>query len=429
LFFSNADYKRVSAGADENSSNPGFGVRSVFAWKKDFGQSWSNEVDLGTELQQSRSLVSSYRFTGTTDSVPGQVQPITAGSYFRTVTNQQSVFVHERLTYKPWQVTLFLGVSGNHIAYRRTDLLAAPGLLNGYNKDLSFDKSFETAINPHVALQKSWRGQIFQLSYSRGYNAPTAATAFISTINVANDDLKPERAGMIELSAQGLLAHTAFDYQVSVFSMDVTDKLTQLNGKDPATGTAYSYWANTGRQRNAGAEASMGYAWVLKPNKVLAKVEPFVSASYYQFKYTDFKTKFGTGIADYTDKQVVGVPQWKYTVGLDLTTPQGIYLNNTYNYIGEVYTDFANTNEVKPFGLYNAKIGYRHSFAKARVDLDVYAAGNNLTNQINYTFLFLGNNVNDSDPGSNYPKGVATDVNPGPSQAWFFGGFTVKYRF
>jgi iron complex outermembrane receptor protein len=64
---------------------------------------------------------------------------------------------------------------------------------------------------------------------------------------------------------------------------------------------------------------------------------------------------------------------------------------------------------------------------KKKITLDIYIAGNNLTNKINYTFLFLGNNVNDSDSGSNYPSGVATDVNPGISKAYYFGGINVKY--
>jgi hypothetical protein len=55
--------------------------------------------------------------------------------------------------------------------------------------------------------------------------------------------------------------------------------------------------------------------------------------------------------------------------------------------MGGVYTDFANTNKVKSFGLLNSKIGYKHSFNKW--DVDVFVIGNNLTNQINYTFCFM----------------------------------------
>ena len=92
----------------------------------------------------------------------------------------------------------------------------------------------------------------------------------------------------------------------------------------------------------------------------------------------------------------------------------------------KLYTDFANTNAVKGFTQLNSKLGYKHTLGK--FDLDAFIAGNNLTSQINYTFLFLGNNINDSDAGSNYP-GVKTDINPGPSKAYFFGGLNLKYRF
>ena len=92
-----------------------------------------------------------------------------------------------------------------------------------------------------------------------------------------------------------------------------------------------------------------------------------------------------------------------------------------------VFTDFGNTNKVKAFHQINAKLGYRRTVGQ--FDFDAYVMGNNLSSQINYTFLFLGNNVNDSDPDSQYPRGVATDITPGPSKAYFFGGLNVKYRF
>ena len=151
-------------------------------------------------------------------------------------------------------------VSYTHLdVYKRQDLLALPGLISGYNKDLSFQKKFFTVFTPHIALQKTWHNQIFNLSYSEGYNAPTAATAFIGGINKPNDDLNPERAKMWDFSIHGLLEHTKFDYQISVFRIDVKDKLTQLSSN--ANGTNYNYLANTGNQKNQGLEASIGYVY------------------------------------------------------------------------------------------------------------------------------------------------------------------------
>ena len=230
---------------------------------------------------------------------------------------------------------------------------------------------------------------------------------------------------MIDLSVHGLLFNNRLDYQVSLFSINIANKLTQLSGVIPTGGT-YSYFANTGNQLNQGLELSLGYALIPKAKSFIKNIEPFFNLSSYNFKYSDFKTRFGVDVVDYSSKQVVGVPQSKFTFGLDIQTSSGLYLNNTYNSIGAVYTDFANTNSVKGFNLLNSKIGYKHSGQK--MEFDVYVAGNNLSNQINYTFLFLGNSVNDADPGSGYAAGVATDVNPGASKAYFFGGVNSKFK-
>ena len=427
VFYSNQDFKRVAAGADENSVNPNFGFRSVFNIKANLGDNTLNELNLGTEIQQSRSLISNFRFLGTDDANPLKVQDISKGSYFKYITNQNSYFVHNRITFSRLDLALVLGVSLNHIDYKRTDLLAPLGLVAGYNKDLSFSKAFSTSINPHIALQKTIKKQIINLSYSEGYNAPTASTAFISTINKANDELLPEKAKMIDLGIQGLLFNSKLDYQFSLFTIDISNKLTQLSGVIPTGGT-YTYFANTGTQKNKGFELSLGY--LIIPGKgegFIKKIEPFLHLSSYDFKYSDFKTKFGSGIIDYSGKQIVGVPKTKYSVGFDVVLKAGFYWNNTLNFMGDVFTDFANSNNVKGFSLLNSKIGYKH--VRPKVDFDVFFAGNNLTNSINYTFLFLGNNINDADPGNGYPANVTTDVNPGPSKANYFGGVSVHYKF
>ena len=424
IYYSGLDAKRVAAGAFEQSQNPNYGFRSTFNLKNKINEDFQNSVEAGIEFTNSRSLISNYRFTGTNDAIPNQVQDLSkGGSYFKYYNHTHTIFAIDRISYIPYDLTLLVGISGNSTDYQRDDLLALPGLISGYNKDLSFQKKFFTVFTPHIALQKTWHNQIFNLSYSEGYNAPTAATAFIGGINKPNDDLNPERAKMWDFSIHGLLEHTKFDYQISVFRIDVKDKLTQLSSN--ANGTNYNYWANTGNQKNQGLEASIGYVYY--PEKAFVNtIRPFFNWSYYDFKYSDFKTILGGTLNDYTHCNVVGVPRTKFSAGLDFDTNFGFYLQNTFSYMDKVYTDFANTNAVKGFTQLNSKLGYKHTLGK--FDLDAFIAGNNLTSQINYTFLFLGNNINDSDAGSNYP-GVKTDINPGPSKAYFFGGLNLKYRF
>ena len=51
------------------------------------------------------------------------------------------------------------------------------------------------------------------------------------------------------------------------------------------------------------------------------------------------------------------------------------------------------------------------------------------TDLANYSFLFYGHSVNDSDLDNQYLGTQSTDVNPGPSKAYYFTGFNLKYNF
>ncbi|HPH18767.1 MAG TPA: TonB-dependent receptor, partial [Haliscomenobacter sp.] len=259
LFYYSSDFERIAAGAYEVSKNPNYGLRSVFSWTGKMGLKWKNELSVGTEIQQSTALISNYRFLGTDDNNPLLVSNIAKASYFNYANNQTSFFLEDRIDYTPYDLAFVFGLSANNVKFSRKDLFAMPGLITDYNKDLSFSKSFNTVFNPHFAVQKSIRHQIINLSYSFGFNAPTAATAFIPAINQPNDNLAPEKARMIDLNIHGLLFDTKFDYQLAVLDMQVENKLTQLSAINPQGGAAYTYWANTGTQQNRGIELSLGY--------------------------------------------------------------------------------------------------------------------------------------------------------------------------
>ncbi len=429
IFYFNLDSEHTSAGSFENETIPNYGLRSVFNLKNNLNENFSNEVELGAELMMSQGLATKYKFTGTNANNPLEVKPLSSGYYFKTFNQALNYFAVDRITYKPWYLTLIAGVSANNTMYERTDLLAMQGLIPGYNKDFSFDKKFETVFMPHIALQKTYKKQIFNLSYSEGYNSPTSASSFNDGLQKASDDLQPERAKMWDFSVQGLLANTRFDYQVSLFRINVTNKLSKLSGSD-VNNNPYTYFANTGSQRNQGFEVSLGY--VYNNDKAFIKtIRPFMNLSIYDFRYTNFRGLARDTYGVYDHKNVVGVPRSKYAIGLDINTQIGLYLNNTFTYLGDVYADFENANRVKGFTQYNAKLGYKKSLGK--FELDIFVAGNNLTSQINYTYLFIGNSIGDSDKGSNYPSTTdpmkKADVTPGSKNAYFFGGLNIKYHF
>ncbi|CCB68358.1 TonB-dependent receptor [Flavobacterium branchiophilum] len=427
FFYYNSDFERIAAGAFEISKNTNYGIRSQFTFKKNINEKWHYSNELGTEIHVTTSLISNYRFLGTDDNNPWLVSDITKASYFNYQNQQISFFTNNRLEYQPLKLTFIVGLSTNNVKFKRTDLLAIPGLINNYNKDLSLTKSFGWKLNPHLAFQKKIKNHIFNLSLSYGYNAPTASTAFISGLNQTNDLLQAEQAKMFDFSIHGLFLDTKLDYQLAFYNIQIKNKLTQLSGVNPIGGTAYQYWTNTGNQTNKGIELSMGYIFETQFSKVIQSIQPFFSFNYNDFKYKNFNTKFGNSIVDYTNKIVVGTPDYKFSIGFDFNLIKNLYVNTTYSQMGRVYTDFENANLVHGFEQFNMKIGYKKNFFNSKCLLDFYIAGNNLTNKINYNFLFLGNNINDNDVGNNYPTGVATDVNPGPSKSYFFGSLNLKY--
>lgn len=415
VFFGYLDSKRIASGAYEKSSNINYGLRSVFNFDKKINDKWNTKTEFGVEYLTSKSQISNYRFTKSATNLL-QVKPIKKASYFDNQNINFSIFAIENITYQPWNLRLLLGMSANHTKYEREDLLALEGLVKGYDKNLSFKKEYKTTFTPHIALQKKWKNQIFNLSYSEGYNSPTAKTSIgnESSATEVNDYLKVEKAKMWDFSMQGLLFNERLDYQISLFSMKIKDKLTSIKTAD------YSYFINGGTQLNKGLEMSAGYTY--QNFSFLKNIRPFFTYSYYDFNYQ----KLNIASVNNSGKRVVGVPKNKYTLGVDLETKFGVYMNHTFNYLGDVYSDFGNTNLVKGFGLYHVKMGYQKNIGK--FNFDVFVIGNNLTNQINYTFLFSGNSQKNGDDNSNYAN-VQTDITPGYLKASFFYGFNVKYEF
>lgn len=416
VFYGDLEVSRKAAGAFENTMTPTYGFRTAFTYDRKIGSDFKSNMEFGAEHLITKALTSNYRYTGTNPNVPDEIRPMDKNSYFKYNNFVTSVFLTEKVTYEPWDLSFLAGISYNKLGYDRDDLLAVPGAVSSSYKDQSFEKEFSPSYAPHFALQRSFGSHVVNLSYSEGFNAPTAATAFIAGTQSANDNLKTEHAKMWDLSAHGLFADTKFDYQISLFSMNIDDKLTQLSGGN------YSYWANTGYQKNQGFEMSLGYVENFDSG-FFKRIEPYFNYAYYDFKYKNFET---SGV-NYSGNEVVGVPKNKASLGLDFITKAGFYLNNTFNYMDRIYTDFANTNKVKAYHQINSRFGYKKTFGN--FELDAYVIGNNLSNRINYTFVFLGNSINDGDPDSQYPANVATDITPGPKKAYFFGGLNLKYRF
>lgn len=323
-----------------------------------------------------------------------------------------------------WEVNLPLdfkviaGASINFIEYSITDRLANSS--NPTHADASGYKVFDPVLTPRVALQKTFNNNITAYaSVSQGYSPPTTSDAVITYTGEVNDDLTPEFATQYEVGSKGSLLNNKLSWQVALFSMNVQDKLTSQNVVDNTGTVLYSYTVNAGDQVNNGAELSLSYLAINDETKAISYLRPFVTYTYSDFTYDNFKSDANNdaNTINYDGNTVVGVPPTLVNAGVDLATKWGFYLNSTFQYVGEMYTTFDNNHKAIDYHLLSGKVGYKTDLGK-HITLDVFAGGNNLTNQLYYNMVFF--NLSGTSPKL---------YTPGSYVATFYGGLNFKYRF
>src|SRR5258707_616259 len=179
-----------------------------------------------------------------------------------------------------------------------------------------------------------------------------------------------------------------FLYALSLFDMEVANKSTPQSALDPA-GRVFTFTTNAGSQYNRGIEAALKYAIIRNNDSPLSLVQPFVSYTFSNFRYNDFKSATNTGATlDFSHNKVVGVPINVFDAGLDVALKWGVYLYATYQWVDKVPRTFDNTHFAKSYSLLNAKLGYRTDLPE-HFHVDVFVGANNLLGNLYYTFVFL----------------------------------------
>jgi iron complex outermembrane receptor protein len=136
-----------------------------------------------------------------------------------------------------------------------------------------------------------------------------------------------------------------------------------------------SYDPYTFSYRNVGSAD----IWGLESSVALRPVtgmELKANAGCLEAKYHDYIDP-ATG-ANYDGKNIVLTPQYTFGLAAQYRFDLGLYMRGELNGYGKVYLDQANTNQLAPYALANARIGYKIKL------LDVYIYGKNLTNKEYY---------------------------------------------
>ncbi len=364
----------------------------------------------GLDFQKTNQFAKGYSFR---DKVLGGIT-----TDLETSTMQYSVFSQWDVAL-PSAFTLTAGASLNFIEYALTDRLTNSA--NPTHRDVSGRKVYDPVVMPRLALLRMFgNDRSVYASVSQGFTPATSSDAVISFTGEANTGLKPERATQVEVGTKGSLLDRKLSYQLALFDLMITDKLTSQSVFNDEGSQLYAYTVNAGDQTNKGAELAMSYTVFEAPAGALEQLRPFLSYAFSDFTYTDFKsnTNNNAGTVDYSDNAVVGVPKHVFTLGADVAFRGGVYATGTAEHRSTMPITYDNVHEAPSYTLVNARAGVRRDLTP-RLGIDAYLGAQNLTGALYYAMVFLN---------GNYSSGQPAIYLPGPPTARLFGGVKLSIR-
>ena len=435
----------ASAGGYTDKNTVNYGFRTSFDTKISIGKNVSLNGITGMEIQKQNAQTIGYSMkVDPNDPNPATytygvspyyvINAITSNVNF---TTQPTSFFTEWTLILPQDLSVSAGVGYSSQRISLDDRFRAitatyPG---------HFTASYKNMWSPHVAVNKVFSKKISAYaSYSKGYKAPVSSYFFVVTPVVGatpasgfvNTGLKPEYGDQFEIGSKGSLLKDRLTYQLSLFSLKFSNKMTAVSVPLNNTTTAYSYMVNGSDQKHKGLEATLRYSIINNPDGVFTNVTPFINFTYSDFKYGDnFNIVTGTTVAlrdtiDYSGKRVYGVPKVMNALGVDVATKLGFYANLVHIYkdgvtIGTLRTSASGANpkvfttyQSSSYSLLNGKIGFKRNLSN-HFGLDVFFGVDNIT-QTKYPLMIFVNQLADA-------------YIPAPPKAVVYGGVNLKYNF
>jgi iron complex outermembrane recepter protein len=365
---------------------------------------------VGNEIQKTTS--SSIKYNKLGDGTNGALNTFEDYTAF-----QNSLFTQWTLNL-PYKFIVTAGASYNFIEFGIVDHLGYPDNPSNKKSNSGF-KRFDPILTPSFAILKSFKDNysVF-FNYSSGFQPyGMSKTINIPYLGTVNTGLKPERGTQYELGTKGSLLNKKLSYQLSLFYLDISDKITTQSVYKSNGSILYSWYTNSGHQLNKGIEFSAMYAIINNGKKIVSSLQPFIAFTYSDFSYKDFKSDNNNdkNTVDYDGKKA-SIPPVLFNAGIDLSLKWGIYVNTTFRYVDDRPGDYANIHYAKGYSLLAATIGYKKTFFD-HLTVNVSVVGNNLTNDTYY----VGGGSSITPLGEVYV--------PAPYTSTFFSKVNLSYRF
>jgi iron complex outermembrane receptor protein len=354
---------------------------------------------LGAELNEGRTKGTQYVNNKGTEG------PVNSAIDY--LNRQYSVF-YQSETALGSKTSLVLGISYHGLSYDVNNYL---------NPTQSGIKEFDPQASPRIALSHTF-GQALSLhaSVSSGFSPPSGSE--IRDVDGAiNRSLQAEKAVNYELNAKGSWLKNRLSYDLSVFKMDMSGELI---GQTVQQGiTVYN---NSGETSHDGVELFLAYQlFTPEDGKQIASLRPFLSATYSDFKFVDYKTlnTDGEATAVYDGNDLTGIAPWVINAGLDMETKLGLYVFASYFYSDRLPLNDANTAFNSSYGSLNSKIGLKRRITR-HLEGNVYAGLDNMLNAKYSSIVSLN--------AAGFGGAQPAYFSPSPGRN-AYGGFNIKYIF
>ena len=382
LYGAFTSFKNPTFRTYEKRTEPHFGGRSSFKWKKQTGIGLL-QVVFGAEAQ--KGFFNTKTFTNVRGT-PGTVMTdddLHNWTYF--------IFAQADLHLKKdWNITAGASINKSSVTIRR---LSVPSFV-------PIKRTYENQLAPRVALSKKIIKNLWLYgSVSTGFSPPTVAELLPGTVNI-NTSLQPEEGTNFETGIKSSWLKDRLYVELTTFWYQLHNAIVVR--KDLVNG---DYYVNAGSTRQKGIEALATYDLFHSQEHFINLARLQLSYTHYNFHYHGFKQ----GTNDFSGKKLPSVSPNTVVLLFDMQVKPGLYTNLSFFHSDRIALNDANTAYASSYDLLGGRLGWKKTFAQ-KFKLNFFVGADNLLDE-KYS---LGNDINAAGDrfynvaaGRNYFAGVA----------------------
>jgi iron complex outermembrane receptor protein len=376
-----------------------FGIRSRFIQNANLFQrelQWTVGFEFFNDLNGLKTFENLYQdYPPGTGSIKGA--PLSNFKENRYYVN----FFAEGKYHLSKKLLINLGLNLNQTSYALTDSFNSG--INDASDTYSFDPIFSPKIGLSYQLNKN---SMFFASISHGFSPPKLEETLLPD-GLINNNIQPETGWNYEVGSRGKVFKSIFNYEVSVYFMDIENLLVARRiGDDQFIGV------NAGKTVHKGIEIGLNYFLLNNKQVQLSHSNAF---SFNNYNFEEFEDLDN----DYSGNDLTGVPDKTFYSQLYLNTSYGFYAYINYQYTGEIPIRDDNSVYASSYQLVNLKTGFRKKFGD-HFQFDAHLGFNNIFNEKYASML----QINAGSFGNNAPRYYY----PGNPQN-YYAGLDLKYLF